>query len=113
MGDAKTSEKKNQVAAVLVVVAVTAVYFFYPVFGSYKLKPGYVACPTKDAITEHRGARLIYGSIGAAVVAFKNKCINDKSKIKIIYRSTMFDLQHRISINGRTMYADHDALEEF
>jgi hypothetical protein len=28
----------------------------------------------------------------------------------VLRRSTVFDLPYRVSINGRVMYADHDAL---
>lgn len=103
------SEKEGW--AVVVIFLLACAYFFMPPLGTYRLKPGHAACPTKQNVAEYRGARML-GIWAAARVISSRKCVYGAQTFKLMRRSTWFDLPHKINWGGVVMYADHDAIEE-
>lgn len=94
-----------------VIFLVIGIYFFAPALGEYKLKPGRVACPSKQAVVEHRGARMMGLWAQARVVSYR-KCVSGPQTFSVTRRSTWLDLPYKINLGGRVMYADHDAIEK-
>ena len=102
--------KQNATVLLLVALAVGA-WFLVPPSGSYRLKSGHAACPTKEGVVAYRGAHM-FGPLAAGLVIASKGCEMTSAPLLVLRRSTMFDLPYRISISGRVMYADHDALEK-
>lgn len=102
---------KNEGWIAVVACLLALAYFFVPPFGTYRLKPGQAACPTKQGVVEYRGARMLGVWPRARVIAAR-KCVTGPQTFTVLRRSTMFDLPYKINWSGLVMYADHDALEE-
>lgn len=98
--------------AVVAIFVLVCAYLFLPPFGTYRLKSGQAACPTKESVVEYRGARIVGGLWAKARVIAARKCVTGDQTFKVMRRSTFFDLPHKINWGGVVMYADHDAIEE-
>jgi hypothetical protein len=101
---------RTNTAVLMVIALALAAWFLMPLPGDYQLKSGHAVCPTKDDVVAWRGARLLGGGVLTASVANARSCTTTSAPLRVLRRSTVFDLPYRVSINGRVMYADHDAL---
>lgn len=101
--------EKHTAPGILVAVALVLIYALVPPAGDYQLRAGHAACPTKQAVTEYRGARLV-GMFAQARVVAARKCLVGPVRVQVQRRSTFWDLPYRVEINGQTLYADHDAI---
>lgn len=101
--------RQNATALLLAALAAGA-YFLVPLPGDYQLKAGQAVCPTKDGVVAYRGARLLGGGVLTAGVSAAHDCTTTSAPLRVLRRSTVLDLPYRVSMGGRVMYADHDAL---
>lgn len=100
--------RQNATALLLAALAAGA-YFLVPLPGDYQLKSGHAVCPTKDGVVAFRGARM-FGPLAMGWVIASSRCKLTTAPLRVLRRSTLFDLPYRVSLGGRVMYADHDAL---
>jgi len=102
---------KQNATVLLLTALVLAAYFLLPPSGNYRLKSGQAACPTEDDVVAYRGARM-FGILATSMVIASRKCEHGNQTFKIMRRAAWVYLPYKVKINGRVMYADHDALEK-
>jgi len=105
----KTPPASHTAALAFIVASGLLFYTFVPPFGDYELRAGHAACPSKDSVVEYRGARM-FGLLAKARVIAARKCVTGPKPVKVLRRSTFFDLAWRVEVDGRVMFADHDAI---
>jgi hypothetical protein len=104
-------DNKINAAVTMAIALALGAWFLLPLTGSYQLKTGHAVFPIKDGVVAWRGARL-FGPMATGAVISGKGCQLTSAPLRVLRRSTMFDLPYRVSLGGRVMYADHDALEK-
>lgn len=100
---------RTNTAVLMAIALALAAWFLMPLPGDYQLKSGHAVCPTKDGVVAFRGARM-FGPLAMGWVIASSGCKLTTAPLRVLRRSTSFDLPYRVSLGGRVMYADHDAL---
>lgn len=102
-----------KMAVALIVVIVGGGYFwaqYGPLLSSYRLLPGHFACPTESAVVQVRGARMLLGGAGAALLAERNQCVEGPKTLKM--RSYSRFGVSQVTLDAATMYVDHGGFEK-
>lgn len=83
-----------------------------PPKADHRLIEGRVACPTEDGVVRVRGGRM-FGMIAEYSVIGQNQCVFSKLPLKVLRPSDHKNLVAQVELEGKVMYADHDALIKF
>ncbi len=101
-------------AGALIIFGLTAYFgwhYFGPGIGSYELKEGYVACASEDDVVRYRGAGLL-GMLSKAIVLADADCVMGPAPVKVTRLARGGRLIHHVTLDGRKLYADRDAIEK-
>lgn len=103
-----------RIAGALVILGL-AVYlgwhYFGPGIGNYELKEGHVACASEDDVVRYRGAGLL-GLLSKAIVLADADCVMGPAPVEVTQLARGGRLIHHVTLDGKKLYADRNAIEK-